>query len=269
VLREDAFFSEPLTLWLLHLLLCRRLVVQLQRIAEDVTAWEQGEVPPERLSHVLTQQSADQLAGLLRLLNGQEGDQPADDVKMGPEGEPEEIEPAWDLAAVYQALVQERVAAAERRSEEWIKPRRPLRDVIARADATECERVEHELAGAPAYLARAHQEEVVAMREALAQRRTVLEAEARAARVQRWWEQFPAVDAVAQLDKHRTEQLLQALREPPDPLTAAEQAALEPIGNALHAHYDQMSLDEILARIRRLSQARQRELYGMLAAELG
>jgi len=30
-----------------------------------------------------------------------------------------------------------------------------------------------------------------------------------------------------------------------------------------------MSLDEILARIRRLSQARQRELYGMLAVELG
>lgn len=30
-----------------------------------------------------------------------------------------------------------------------------------------------------------------------------------------------------------------------------------------------MILDEILARIRRLSQARQRELYEMLAAELG
>ncbi|NBC48027.1 MAG: hypothetical protein GVY22_08560, partial [Gammaproteobacteria bacterium] len=250
------------------------LVVQLQRIAEDVATWEQGEVPPERLSQVLAQQSADQLAGLLGLLSGEEGD-PGEGVEEGRPGESDEpeksdeIEPVWDLAAVYQALVQERVAAAERRSEDWIKPRRPLRDVIARANAAECERLAHELDGAPGYLAQAHQEEIAAMREALAQRRAALDAEARAARVQRWREQFPAADAVARLDKHRTEQLLQALREPPDPLTAAEQAALEPIGNALHAHYDQMSLDEILARIRRLSQVRQRELYGMLAAELG
>lgn len=106
------------------------------------------------------------------------------------------------------------------------------------------------------------------MREALAQRRAPLDAEARAARVQRWREQFPAADAVARLDKHRTEQLLQALRELSNPLTAAEQTALEPIGNALQMHYDQISLDEILACIKRLSQAHQRELYGMLAAEL-
>jgi hypothetical protein len=245
------------------------LVVQLQRIAEDVAAWEQGEVPPERLSQVLAQQSADQRAALLRLLNGEEGVQGAKGVEKGRPGEPEEIEPAWDLAAVYQALVQERVAAAERRSADWIKPRRPLRDAIARANAAECERLEHELGGAPGYLARAHQEEVAAMREALAQRRAALDAEARAARVQHWREQFPAADAVGRLDKHRTELLLQALRKPPDPLTAAEEAALEPIGNALHAHYDQISLDDILARIRRLSQARQRELYGLLTAELG
>ena len=81
----------------------------------------------------------------------------------------------------------------------------------------------------PGYLAQAHQEEIAAMREA------------RAARVQRWRKQFPAADAVARLDKHRTEQLLQALRELSNPLTAAEQAVLEPIGNALQLHYDQIS----------------------------
>ena len=226
------------------------LALQLQRIAADVADWERGEVPPERLQALLQQQSAEQCAALAALL------------------EQEEIDPAWALDQVYQMLVLERVAAAERRSEDWIKARRSLATAIARANQAECERVGHELEHAPGYLAAAHQEEVDRLREALAQRRAALDAAARAERVQQWWRSFPAADSVAGLDKHETQALLQALANPPDPLTAEERADLEPIAAALHAHYDQMSIDEILGRIRRLSETRQRELLGLLAAEL-
>ena len=51
-------------------------------------------------------------------------------------------------------LKAERVAAAERRSEEWIKARRALATVIERANPTECERVAQELEHAPGSLAR-------------------------------------------------------------------------------------------------------------------
>jgi len=227
------------------------LALQLQRIAEDVTAWERGEVPPERLQTLLQQQSADQCAALMALL------------------EQEEIDPAWALDEVYQALVAERVAAAERRSKEWIKARRALATVIARANPVECERVAHELEHAPGYLAAAHQQEVEQLREALAQRRAALDESARNERVQQWRQSLPTAGAVTGLDKHQTQAVLQALQTPPDPLTVEERAELEPIAAALHAHYDQMSIDEILSRIRRLSVTRQRELLGLLAAELG
>ena len=115
----------------------------------------------------------------------------------------------------------------------------------------------------------AHQEEVEGLLEALAQRRTALDAAARAERVQQWRQSLPAADAVAGLDKHQTQALLQALQTPPDPLTVEERAELEPFTAALHAHYDQMSIDEILNRIRRLSETRQHELLGLLTAELG
>jgi hypothetical protein len=227
------------------------LALQLQRIAEDVTAWERGEVPPERLQTLLQQQSADQCAALMALL------------------EQEEIDPAWALDEVYQALVTERVGAAERRSAEWIKARRSLAAAIERADSAECERVAQELKHAPGYLSGTHREEVERLSEALSRRRAALDAAARAERVQQWRQSMPALDAVAGLDKHQTQALLQRLQTPPDALTVEERAELEPLAAALHAHYDQMSIDEILGRIRRLSEVRQRELLELLAAELG
>ena len=226
------------------------LAVQLHRIIEDSAAWVADDVSPERQAELLQQQVTDQLA------------------KLTADFDTQEIEPAWDMAALYQALAKERVDATRRRSEEWIKPRQALMGKIAQATAAECDRIQKELAAAPGYLADAHREQVEAMLEALDLRRHALEESARLERLAAWRSQFPALGDIGSLGKLDTEILLKTLQNPPDPLTPEESADMEPIANALVAHYDQMSMNDILARIRRLSEDRQRELIDLLTAEM-
>ncbi|MEA1052177.1 hypothetical protein U5801_20540 [Lamprobacter modestohalophilus] len=226
------------------------LAVQLQRVIADSAAWTADDVSPERQQELLQQQISDQLA------------------KLTEDFEQQEIEPAWEMAALYQALAKERVEATQRRSEDWIKPRQQLTSTIAKATAADCDRIEKELAAAPGYLADAHREQVEALRETLELRRQALDNEARLGRLAKWRSQFPATEDIGNLSKPETEFLLKALESPPDSLTAAESAELAPITNALAAHYDQMSMDDIVARIRRLSQERRRELMALLTAEI-
>ena len=73
-----------------------------------------------------------------------------------------------------------------------------------------------------------------------------------------------ALDDVSQLRKSETEQL-KALRHPPDEPLPEEQALMQPVMTRLTAHLDQMSMDEIIARIERLPAERQRQLLGLLS----
>ena len=226
------------------------LVVQLHRIIEDSAAWGAEDVSPERQAELLQQQITDQLAKLIA------------------DFETQEIAPAWDMGALYQALAKERVEATRRRSEEWIKPRQTLMGKIALASATECDRIQKELAAAPGYLADAHREQIEAMLEAIDLRRHSLAGTARLERLAAWRSRFPELGDIGRLGKLDTEMLLKSLQNPPDPLTPTESAGMEAIAKALVAHYDEMSMNDILARIRRLSDDRQRELIDILAAEM-
>ncbi|KAA6182250.1 hypothetical protein F2Q65_18185 [Thiohalocapsa marina] len=176
---------------------------------------------------------------------------------------------SWNIEAIYRALAAERVEGLHRRSADWVKPRLGLVATIQKANAAECERIERELVAAPAYLSGEDQERVERLLEAVHQRLSVLTEAERARRVADWLARFPTPEAVDALDRHGTEALLKQLQSPPDDLSAAERARLDPVATALAAHYDQMSMDDILARIRRLSLERQQRLYALLAAELG
>jgi len=83
-----------------------------------------------------------------------------------------------------------------------------------------------------------------------------------------WRSQLPALGDFGSLGKLQTEILLKTLENPPDPLNPEESAGMEPVANALVAHYDQMSMNDIIARIRRLPEDRQRELIDLLTAEM-
>jgi hypothetical protein len=73
---------------------------------------------------------------------------------------------------------------------------------------------------------------------------------------------------IEQLDHHATEQLLKLFRNPPCELRADEQAQMVPVADRLTGHLDQMSVDELVARIERLASPQQRQLLKRLSAIL-
>ncbi|MBK5965273.1 hypothetical protein CCR95_14545 [Thiocystis minor] len=226
------------------------MVVQLERVLSDVADWESGEVGVERLETLLRQQSAQQLAALETFL--------ADS----------DIEPAWTMAAIYQGLVESRLSGARRRSADWVSLHQVDESRLAEFDAHDCARTEQELRNAPAYLAEEDRARIERLLTALGERLAEHAEQERRARVTAWQQRFLSLGPVEQFDRHATDDLLKALRGPPDALSPAEQALVEPVISALTAHLDRMSMDDIVARIEQLTLARQREIFERLAARL-
>jgi hypothetical protein len=226
------------------------LAFQLQRIVADLDARETGDMSPERLAEILGQQIEHQSAALTEELSARE------------------IDPAWDLGLVYRALGAERIDAARRRSAEWLSPRRVLTDKIPTLARDGCARIESELNAAPGYLSSEDRELVQQLLEVLRLRIATLEGQARQTRIETWRRGLPEIEDVGALDKNRTEAFLKDLQNPPETLLPDEHAALEPLAEALNVHYDQMSMDEIMARIERLGMERRQELLAWLARQL-
>ncbi|AFL72856.1 hypothetical protein Thivi_0814 [Thiocystis violascens DSM 198] len=224
------------------------MVVQLERVLSDVADWESGEVGVERLETLLRQQSAQQLAELETFL--------ADS----------DIEPAWTMGAIYQGLVESRLSGARRRSAEWVRLRLKSDNQVAELGAEACVMLERELKNAPAYLADDDRARIEQLVVAVRQRQAEHAEQKRRARVIAWQQRFCALGSMEQIDRHATEELLKTLRGPPDELLPSEKAMLDPVMAALTAHLDQMSMDEIVARIEQLTLERQRKLYQRLAA---
>ena len=224
------------------------MVVQLERVLSDVADWEAGEVGVERLETLLRQQSAQQLAELETFL--------ADS----------DIEPAWEMAAIYQGLVEARLSVARRRSAEWVRLHLMSENQIAELAEEYCVWTQQELNNAPAYLANDDRAQIEQLLAAVSQRQAEHAEQNRRARVNVWQQRFVTLGSMEQLDRHATEELLKALRSPPDELLPSEKAMVDPVMAALTAHLDQMSMDEIVARIEQLALERQRKLYKLLAA---
>lgn len=222
------------------------MVVQMERVLSDVADWESGEVGVERLETLLRQQSAQQLAELETFL--------ADS----------DIEPVWTMATLYQGLVEARLTVARRRSAEWVRLRLKSDNQVAELGAEECVMLERELKNAPASLADDDRARIERLLVAVSQRQAEHVEQARRARVIAWQQRFLSLGPVEQLDRHMTDDLLKTLRGPPDALSSAEQALVDPVLSALTTHLDRISMDEILARIERLTLTRQRELFDFL-----
>lgn len=225
------------------------MVMQLESLLAAVAAWETGEVGVERLQALLQGHIERELPELYALLAGKE------------------IEPAWDLAAVFQTLANERIHAAQQRSTYWLTPKLAQIQRLDALDAEGCRAFEQELQAAPGYLSGADRAEVQRLLEAVRDRRSTLEEQARQARITAWRNPFLAISdrEVSALAKHETESLLKALRQPPDELRPEEQAVLQPILERLTAHLDQMSMDELISRIDRLPITQQHQLLAWLS----
>ena len=180
-----------------------------------------------------------------------------------------EIDPAWDMVPIYHALMNEQLDAARRRSMEWIQPRLALAQQIFSLDRQRCMALEKELSAAPTYLSAQHVADVKQLQESVQTRIAELIELERSAIVADWLHRYLELGDVQELDRHTTEELLQGLQNPPCELRPEEQLQLAPIVSRLTAHLDQMSMDELFARIERLSESQQRQLLTRLSSMLG
>ena len=182
--------------------------------------------------------------------------------------EEQEIDAAWDMPTLYQRLVDEKLETARQRSSAWLAPRLILEEQLNALDITRCATLEKELDAAPGYLSETDQQKVADMRLLLRERRTLLEEMARRQRLQAWLAPLQALQNIASLSKAETEQWLSVLRNPPAGVKLDELSILQPIETQLTAHLDQMSLDEIIARIGKLPVKAQRKLVLLLSERL-
>jgi len=180
----------------------------------------------------------------------------------------EEMEPAWDIRGVFQALANERIAAAYRRSVHWLAPYQALPKPIDQMDQRDCQALEQELQTAPGYLADADRAQVDRLLNVVRQRFLALAEQARQAQMAAWQQPFLVLENVDDLSRYETEQLLKVLQQPPYELRLVEQTGLEPVRMKLTAHLDQISMNELIQRIFQLSLDRQQQLLNLLLEQL-
>jgi hypothetical protein len=226
------------------------MVAQLERVRADITSWESGDASPERLTELLQQYIRHHIPELSDFLAAKE------------------IDPAWNLEAIYQAIAAERINAQKRRSTEWILPRRELAEQLQNLDLNRCIAFEREIMAAPAYLASDDREQAERLLIAIRSRRAELIEQARFAQVKAWQTPFLSLNNIEELDQYETERLLRELRNPPVELRQEEQVLMEPTLLRLMNRLDQISLDEIIGRIERLSMDQQRQLISILSERL-
>jgi ubiquinone biosynthesis protein UbiJ len=178
--------------------------------------------------------------------------------------EEKEIDPAWDLAAIYQAIAAERIANARRRSSEWVEPRLKLAIAIATSDRVICDALERELSAPPTFLAVEARQQVGDLLESIRTRIASLDEQIRQSVVAKWQERFLPLTDVGKLERRETEELLHSLRNPPCKLTSEEVKNVNSAVDQLTVRLDELSVDEIVNRIRRLSVARQKEIQVQL-----
>jgi uncharacterized small protein (DUF1192 family) len=223
------------------------IVIQLERLLSDLSAWENSDVSVERLEELLQIRMQSQLAEMEDFLCLQG------------------IDAAWDIRKIYDALKLDRIDKARRRSAAWLAPRLisdvqlcALTKVRSAAFATE-------LSDVPVYLSEVERTQVELLLNSVHCRLAEIEEKDRRERVAIWQQRFFDFGDIQKLSKLETEQLVRALHNPPDELLPNEHAMLHLIESQLTTHLDQMGVDELAERIGRLSLDAQHKLLAVLS----
>lgn len=220
------------------------LARHLRRIRDDLDAWEGGALSPERLSVLIAEQIDHQLSSFHAWIDA--------DGSMDP--------PPWDLPELYASLAEERVSQARRRSEEWTRPRLRSETQIPALSLAAARQLHAELDSAPIFLSDTDRAALSHISAALQAHIGTLEAAERQGQISAWRGRFPDPDAVGSLEKEAIAALLNLVREPSAPLGEDDLAWQEQMTQRLNARLDQLSLDDLLARITQLSPPLRRQL---------
>ncbi len=222
------------------------IIFQLEHIIEDVNGWECSNINPESLQDVLLPQVQRQMDELTEYL----------DSKV--------IDPAWDIEAIYHALAKERIDAIKKKSIDWLDRRNQLMDRIETLVLNEVEALNKDLMSPPVYISNDHlsriQEHQVLSGECVC----ILKEELRRSTASSWQKPFYKLKNIEGMTKYEIEKVLKALTNPPVALTVEEKQSLAKVEETLVFRLDQMSVNEIINRIEKLSVKAKTEIFNLL-----
>lgn len=219
------------------------LAIQLDHIQQDIQAWEQGDLPAERLEEVLRSLAERQI---------EEFEEFAD--------------PKWDLQVLYDHMIEAKVSAVRQRSKEWMHSRLHLEAEIPGLNIERVRHLKSELDNPPVYISAAERVVLERLVDTLERRQGELEEEDRKARIEAWKGGFPGHTAIATLTRAEVERFLSSLESPSIPLSEDLLKWRDELTNRLSERLDEISLDDLVRRIERLSPTLRAQLLKRLSA---
>jgi len=220
------------------------------KILSDTEAWETDGIAPEHLQKILEEQVKHQANSLLDLIASKD------------------IEINWNIFEIYHSIMQEQLNLLTRRSNEWTRARMVIESTVFSYQKEECLAMIKELSSAPTYLTLPDLEIVHKLKDSLQKRLQTLEELYRQKSVLEWKTKFPSIETIPDLDLHATESFLKIITNPPCDLHSDEQKEISSIISQIQQHLDQISMDELSARIQSLPKQNLKQLLELIESLL-
>ncbi len=128
----------------------------------------------------------------------------------------------------------------------------------------ETEDLDNDLATPPVFISQDHISKIMEFRTLSSARVVILKESARKEVVLSWQKQFSEITNYEELTNYELEEFLNKLKSPPVVLTSNEQAKLATLEEELTTRIDQLSVNDIIVRIERLSQKAKLEIFNAL-----
>jgi|GEM_PF-1047894 len=227
------------------------IIFQLDKIIADIKGWECGSVSSENFQETLGPQIERQVGELSVILDEKE------------------IDPAWNINSIYQAIVIDRSSVIRRKSSDWLERRELLISRVDKLTLVEIEDLDNDLATPPVYISKDHLSKVMEFKELSSARIAIKKEEYRKESVLGWQKQFNQIADFEGLSSYELGELLNKLKTPSVVLTSDEQKKMFTFEDKLTTRLDQLSVKDIIVRIERLSQKAKLEIFNALKKILG
>ena len=175
-----------------------------------------------------------------------------------------EYDPLWDTRSLYEKCLKDRITKAARKSENWVTLRLLTDDELQHQDYEQCLQMQSELTELPVFLAESDKEEALAFKETIEQRIGEFEEVKRQKIAQEWLNSLIKLETVETTSLFDARQQLAQLQNLPPYLGNYERNHAEELRITLTQRIDQLSMNDILDRIKHLTTIQQKELLNTL-----
>ena len=226
------------------------MIVQIERMLSDIDTWDSENSNPERIQSMIAKQIEQQLVEFNAFL------------------EQDDYESFWDTAALYTAILSERVNTASRKSENWIQIRLLSEKEISEQSYEQCQNQQDELTKLPAFLSDEDRAKALAFLANIEQRIAAFEEVKRKESANAWLNSLVKLEEVETLGQFDIKKQLNMLKMLPDYLGQFEQSYAQKLQQDLTKRLDQLSIDDIVDRIQHLTDQQKHEILNQLKGML-